>query len=63
MHKIYIDNGSYNIIYQLPQIIYSSIISALLNFVIKFLGLSENNVLKFKQENYNKKDININTII
>ncbi len=31
MHKIYIDNGDYNIIYQLPQILYSSLISGVIN--------------------------------
>ena len=48
MHKIYIDKGLFNFIYQLPQIIYSSIISEILNSVIKYFGLSEKNVLKFK---------------
>ena len=50
MHKIYTDGGSYNFIYQLPQIIYSTIISAVLNGIIKLLGLSESNILKMKKE-------------
>ena len=33
MHKIYVDHGSFNFIYQLPQIIYSSIISSVLNII------------------------------
>ena len=49
MHKIYTDHGSYNFIYQLPQIIYSSIISAVLNSLIKLIGLTEANVLKLKK--------------
>ena len=49
MHKIYTDKGSYNFIYQLPQIIYSTIISAVLNGIIKILGLSEKNILNFKK--------------
>ena len=34
MHKIYIDNCSFNFIYQLPQIIYSTIISAIIDILI-----------------------------
>ena len=48
MHKIYSDKGSFNFIYQLPQIAYSSIISIFLNMIIKLLGLSESNILKIK---------------
>ena len=51
MHKIYTDGGSYNFVYQLPQIIYSTIISSALNWIIKILGLSEKNILNFKKEN------------
>ena len=58
MHKIYTDKGSYNIIYQLPQIIYSTLISTLLSMLIKILGLSEKNVLEFKKIKVGKKDIN-----
>ena len=56
MHKIYTNDGSYNIIYQLPQIIYSAIISAVLNIMIKLLGLSESNVLKYKKINFKIKN-------
>ena len=50
MHKIYEDNGSFNFIYQIPQIIYSTIISTFFNTLIKFLALSENNIILIKQE-------------
>ena len=49
MHKIYIDKGSYNFIYQLPQIIYSSLISVIINFIIKILALSDKDVIKLKR--------------
>ena len=49
MHKIYIDKGSYNIIYQLPQILYSTVISTVINKLINLLGLSENKILEFKK--------------
>ena len=51
MHKIYTDQGSYNFVYQLPQIMYSLIISGILNGIIKKLGLTERNILKFKKMN------------
>ena len=50
MHKIYEDGGSFNIIYQIPQILYSSIISSVLNVILKSLSLSERNILNIKHE-------------
>ena len=50
MHKVYEDNGNFNIITQIPQILYSSTISALINMILKHLSLSENNILMAKQE-------------
>jgi hypothetical protein len=41
MHKIYIDEGEFNFIYQIPQILYSAIISAIFNSIIKYFCLSE----------------------
>ena len=55
MHKIYEDQGSFNIIYQLPQIIYSSLISGVLNILLNFLALSESNILKLKKNKEKKK--------
>ena len=49
MHKIYEDNGSFNFIYQLPQIIYSSLISAVINALLKLLALSQGLILAFKK--------------
>ena len=55
MHKIYKDEGEYNIIYQIPQIIYSALISGIINTLIKYLSLSEKLVIELKQEkNMNK---------
>ena len=48
MHKIYIDNGKYDFIYQLPQIIYSDIISGVIETVIQYLALSESLILEIK---------------
>ena len=57
MHKIYEDEGKFKIIYQLPQIFYSSIISIILNTVLKLLALSESDIISFKQVK-NKDDVN-----
>ena len=56
IHVIYEEKGKYNFIYQLPQIIYSSIISSFIIMIIRFLSLSENEVLKLKKEN-NSNDL------
>ena len=48
IHRIYEDKGDFNFIYQLPQIIYSSLISDAINILIKFLSLSEEGILKLK---------------
>ena len=49
MHDIYIKEGSYNFIYQIPQIIYSSLLSSSLNILIQYLSLSEKKILEIKE--------------
>ena len=48
MHEIYVDEGSFDFIYQIPQIICSSLISNVLNFIITTLGLCQSDILKIK---------------
>ena len=50
MHKIYEDGGEFNFIYQLPQIIYSTIISYIINSITEFLALSQDDILSIKHE-------------
>ena len=38
MHKIYEDEDSFNFIYQLPQIVYSSLFSTVLNILLKIIS-------------------------
>ena len=57
MHKIYTDNGTFNLNYQIVQIIYSSLIASILNIILKTLALTERNVLSIKHSK-NKKNIN-----
>ena len=58
MHKIYEDKGSFNFIYQLPQIAYSSLISSVLNVLLKLLALSEPNIINLKK-NKEKNNLNV----
>ena len=50
MHKAYLDNGDYDLIFRIPQIFYSSVISSVINMILKLLSLSEKNILSLKQE-------------
>ena len=56
MHKIYKDSGDFNFLYQLPQIVYSYLISSLINLIIEYLSMSENSIFLIKT----KKNINMN---
>ena len=51
MHKIYVTGGSYDFLYQIPKIIYSSLISTIVISILKSLSLSESNILELKNEN------------
>ena len=57
MHQIYEDSGSFNFIYQIPQILYSSLISGFLNAIIRVLALTEKNIINIKNEKDINKDI------
>ena len=51
MNKINEEQGSFNILLQIPQILYSTIISAVINMILKRLSLSERQILSLKIEN------------
>ena len=51
MHKIYNDYGKYNFIYQIPQILYSTIISSAITIILKNLSLSQKSIIKIKKIN------------
>ena len=53
MHHLYQNKGSYNIEYKLPQIVYSSLISIILNTPLKLLALSNNDILELKNKKIN----------
>ncbi len=50
MNKINEDKGAYEIIFQIPQILYSTVISAVINMILKNLSLSEKQILSIKKE-------------
>ena len=50
MHKIYVDKGNFNFIYQIPQILYSSLISSAINSIVSYLSLSEKRIIEFKKD-------------
>ena len=56
MHKIYIDDGLFDLTYQLPQMFYSLIISTILKSLLNLLGLYEQDIAEFKQFRKSQKD-------
>ena len=50
MHKIYINKGSFDLEYQLPKILYSSIISFALNKILILLALLDNGLIDLKKK-------------
>ena len=55
MHKIFLDYGKYNFVQQIPQILYSSIISQIIEVFLCFLSLTDVHI-------YEIKDINIRNL-
>ena len=56
IHKIYIDSGLFNLNYQLPKIIYSFLISKVINTIIEYLSSSsKSTIISIKKDN----DLNI----
>ena len=56
MHKIYEDRGTFDLLYQMPQIIYSSIISGIFKFLLTKFALTEELILNIKG-NKNTEDL------
>ena len=55
MHKIYEDEGIFNFVYFIPKMIYSSLISSIINAIIRTLSLSEGEIIEIKREENFKK--------
>ena len=56
MHKIYESDGSFEIESEIAKILYSSLISLVINKILRILALSNEAVIKFKEDK-NKKNI------
>ena len=54
LHIIYLSQGEFNFVYQLPKMIYSLMISVFINLIIKYLSLSEKKILGFKRDERQK---------
>ena len=63
MHKIYEDKGKFDFLYQVPQIIYSTIISKFIDTLIRKFALTQDNIVDIKKEKGSKKFKKINLII
>ena len=50
MHQIYEDQGSFNFIYQIPQILYSTIISVVIKTILNILSLTEKDIIEIKNQ-------------
>ena len=57
MHKIYVEKGKFDFTYQLPQMIYSFIISTILKIVLNYLGFYEGDIIEIKNSK-NENDNN-----
>jgi hypothetical protein len=57
LHIIYEEYGIYNIIHQIPQIFYSSIISSVINLLLRNFSLTDKSVIKIKNSRNNERQI------
>ena len=55
MHQIYVDHGVYDFVYQLPQIIYSTIISKVFDTLLSFLSMTEENISELRKKKVEEK--------
>ena len=54
LHKIYEDQGEFNFIYQIPKILYSTIISSMIKVITTYFSLTENKIVEIKNEKNEK---------
>ena len=50
MHKIYEDEGKYDILYQIPQVLYSTIFSQIISSLLEILSLSNDQIVSLKEK-------------
>ena len=54
LHKLYTNKGTYKFWSHLPHIIYSTIVSGVLTYLLRLLTVSENEIYKMKKNANNK---------
>ena len=59
MHTIFLEQGKYNLIYQIPKILYSTLISFIMTVFLKILSLSQNELIAIKKEIDQNKSKNL----
>ena len=50
MHKLYEDEGKYDILFQIPKILYSTIVSQIMSSLLEKLSLSQDDILSIKEK-------------
>ena len=55
MKYIFVNEGKYDFLYQIPQVLYSTMISSTITFILKNLSLSQNDIIDLKRESDKKK--------
>ena len=63
MHKIFLDYGKYNFIQQIPQIIYTTIISQLIEIFLCYLSLTDKYIYQIKNDSKLPEKSNVIKII
>ena len=64
MHKLYVNYGKYDFIQQIPQIVYSTVVTKLLEVFLCYLSLTDRHIYQLKEliGNNSKKNKNLNFI-
>ncbi|MBO6243132.1 MAG: BspA family leucine-rich repeat surface protein [Clostridia bacterium] len=57
MHKIFLNYGKYNFVQQIAQILYSSILSQIIEVFLCFLSLTDSQMYEIKDLTFNSKNI------
>ena len=57
MHKIYEEKGAFDLLYNIPQILFSSLISDFINGIIQELALTQSDLINLKQKKDNRNII------
>ena len=56
MHNLYVNSGEYNIIQQIPQILYSLVVGHVLEVILCYLSLTDTSIYEIKELSKNKEN-------